>query len=132
VGSSSGEHDAMGDPLPAIDAARWARWTMQRAEDLLRVLAGLQSADVESGTWPPSKRISANLRGRTRSRGEYKLPSADTIRVFADPQPTAMKPQSPAQRVGLETRAFVLLLVIVTLSFGVILLPPSVEPCSGA
>jgi hypothetical protein len=34
-----------------------------------------------------------------------------------------MKPQSPAQRVGLETRAFVLLLVIVTLSFGVILLP---------
>ena len=45
------------------------------------------------------------------------------MRIFADPKPTAMKPQFPAQRVGLETRAFVLLMVIVTLAFGVILLP---------
>ena len=45
------------------------------------------------------------------------------MRSFADAKPTTMKPLSPAQRVGLETRAFVLLIVIVTLAFGVILLP---------
>jgi hypothetical protein len=60
VDSSSGEHHAMGDPLPSIDAARWARWTMQRAEDMLRVESGRPSADLEIGTWPPSKRISAS------------------------------------------------------------------------
>ena len=45
------------------------------------------------------------------------------MRIFADANPNAMKPPSPAQRVGLETRVFVLLMVIVTLAFGVILLP---------
>jgi hypothetical protein len=49
----------MGDPLPAIGAVLWAWWTMQRAEDLQRAPACLQSADLEIGTWPPSNRISA-------------------------------------------------------------------------
>jgi hypothetical protein len=40
--------------LPAIGIALWAWRAMNRDASLLRVEAGLQDADVEIGTWPPS------------------------------------------------------------------------------
>lgn len=40
--------------LPAIGVMLWARWTMQRAENDLRVDAGLEKADLDIGTWPSS------------------------------------------------------------------------------
>jgi hypothetical protein len=38
--------------LPAIGVMLWAWWTMQRAENDLRVEAGLEKADFDIGTWP--------------------------------------------------------------------------------
>jgi len=38
--------------LPAIGAILWAWWTMRRAENDLRVDAGLERADFDIGTWP--------------------------------------------------------------------------------
>jgi hypothetical protein len=45
--------------LLAIGVVLWAWWAMQRAEILLRISAGLEHADLDIGTWPPSTRISA-------------------------------------------------------------------------
>jgi hypothetical protein len=42
--------------LPAIGAMLWAWWTMRRAENDLRVDAGLERADFDIGTWPSSRR----------------------------------------------------------------------------
>jgi len=50
-------------------------------------------------------------------------PWADTMRCFADATSTAMNLPPPRQPAGPETRSFVLLMAIVTLAFGVILLP---------
>ena len=50
-------------------------------------------------------------------------PRTDTMRCFADATPAAMNRSPPEQPAGLETRSFVLLMVIVTLAFGAILLP---------
>jgi predicted PurR-regulated permease PerM len=55
-----------------------------------------------------------------RIHGRVRL---STILCFADATPTAMNLPTSEQSAGLETRSFVLLLVIVTLAFGVILLP---------
>jgi hypothetical protein len=42
--------------LPALGVALWAWWMMQRSEDVLRISAGLEKADLDIGTWPPSRR----------------------------------------------------------------------------
>jgi hypothetical protein len=43
--------------IPAIGVMLWAWWTMQRAENDLRVDAGLEKADFDIGTWPTSPAI---------------------------------------------------------------------------
>ena len=40
--------------LPAIGAVLWAWWTMRRAENDLRVDAGLERTGFDIGTWPSS------------------------------------------------------------------------------
>jgi len=40
--------------LPAIGAMLLAWWTMRRAENDLRVHAGLEKADFDIGAWPSS------------------------------------------------------------------------------
>jgi hypothetical protein len=40
--------------VPAVGIMLWAWWTMQRAENDLRVAAGLENADLDIGTWPSS------------------------------------------------------------------------------
>lgn len=42
--------------LPAIGAMLWAWWTMRRAENELRVDAGLERADFDIGNWPSLSR----------------------------------------------------------------------------
>ena len=40
--------------IPALGIMLWAWSTMRRAENNLRIDAGLQPADLEIGTWPSS------------------------------------------------------------------------------
>lgn len=40
--------------LPAIGVVLWAWWTMRRAQDELRIDAGLEKADFAIGGWPSS------------------------------------------------------------------------------
>jgi hypothetical protein len=44
--------------LSALGVVLWAGWTMKRAENQLRISAGLEDADLDIGTWPPASRIS--------------------------------------------------------------------------